>query len=71
MTSIDLPSLFNAAIINAISGLVANIFYILLVIWAVRTLVRNVPKWLDKYEKIKMNEMLVASARKSMDRSKE
>jgi len=66
MTPIDFPSLLQAALINSISGLVANIFYIILVIWAVKTLVRNVPKWLDKYEKIKVNERAIELARKGM-----
>lgn len=72
-TPIDFPQLFQAAIINAISGLVANIFYIILAIWITKTLKKeiknltnNIPKYIDKWEKVKVNERAIEIAQKGM-----
>lgn len=67
---IDIPSLLYGAFINAVSGIVGNIFYILLFVWAIRRLRKDVPKWLDQYERIKINERAVEIARKSMAQAK-
>jgi hypothetical protein len=63
---LDIPTLIQGAIVNALSGLVQNVFYIIIFIWAVRTLVKQVPKWIEKYEKVKINERAIEMARRSM-----
>ena len=78
MPLIDIPSLLQAAFINAISGIVANIFWIILIIFIYRGLkkqikqtgheiIKNIPKWIQDYNKMMISERTIENARKSME----
>lgn len=62
----DIGQIILTAGINALSGLVANVFYIMLIIWSVKTLVKQVPLWLDKWDKIKIRERTISQAKGRM-----
>lgn len=60
---IDFTAIVTTALINAITGLITNVFYILLAIWSVKTLVREVPHWIEKWEDMKEKERRINWAR--------
>lgn len=62
---VDIGQLITASIVDAISGIISNVFYIILLIWAVKTIVKQVPSWLEQYDKIKMKHYNIDSAIKS------
>jgi len=37
---------FSSILIETLSGLVKNLFWFILIIWAVKTIVKQMPKWL-------------------------
>lgn len=75
---IDLIQIITTAIINTLSGLAANAFLIILVIIIYRGLkkqikqtgheiVKNIPKWIQDYNKMLGNDRVIEHARKSME----
>lgn len=58
----SLSEMIIAVVINTFSGLIKNIFYILLFVWGIKMIAKKVPNWLDKYHKNKMEEMALQRA---------
>ncbi len=54
---IDIITIIQSAGINALSGLIANIFWIILFYWGIKTLVKQVPKWIEEYFKLRDREL--------------
>lgn len=74
---IDLIQIITTALINVITGIVSNIFWIILVVWitktltkAIKSLIEKVPEWLDKYESIKSNQNAIQQARQYFNKVK-
>ena len=44
----------NQILINIISGLMTNLPWFLLAIWSVKTITRQVPHWIENWDKMKM-----------------
>lgn len=79
MIPIDISTIIQSAFINAISGLVQNIFYVIVLIWAIKFLgkkmsdlkksldnfMKNIPSYLSQYEDIKIKERRIDFARSS------
>jgi hypothetical protein len=62
---LDITTIIQTAIANAISGLISNIAYIILFIWGIKFLgkeigkgVKEIPHWLEKYSEIKRKELV-------------
>lgn len=72
---IQLVDLVIASLVDALSGLIRNIFYIGLFIWGIRVLNKKIPTWeefskkialwLEEYDKIKMKHYKIGDALKS------
>ena len=62
MVAFDITQIITTAFANLISGLIQNVVWILLIIWAVRTIAREVPSWLDRWENIKIKQKTIDRA---------
>ena len=62
----DLGQILLTALINSISGLIANIFYIILFVWGIKMLVKNIPNWIKEYDNIKVRERTISQAKAGM-----
>lgn len=49
-------------IITTISGLIKNLPYFILIIWGVKKVSKDMPKWIEQYDKIKMKHYLIEKA---------
>lgn len=49
-------------IITTISGLIKNLPYFILIIWGVKKISKDMPKWIEQYDKIKMKHYLIEKA---------
>ena len=71
--SFDFLQFLITIFINTVSGLIANIFYILLFIWAVKLvgkeikiLAKNIPQYIEQYFKLQQQNLRIAYAKESM-----
>lgn len=44
-------------LIQTISGIIVNLPYFLLVIWAIKTISKEMPKWISEYFKLREHEL--------------
>jgi hypothetical protein len=44
-------------LIQTISGVTINLPYFLLVIWAIKTISKEMPKWISEYFRLRENEL--------------
>jgi uncharacterized membrane-anchored protein len=65
-----LPETFLAIIIQTIAKLVENLAWFILIIWGVKTLVKEVPGWLKQYEDIRKKQRAIDNALEGMRRAK-
>jgi hypothetical protein len=66
---IELYTTLQASIINALSQIIGNSGYIVLIIWATNKLskkievgIKQIPKWLEQYDKIKLKHYQIDNA---------
>jgi len=50
---LDFITIVQTAIANAISGLITNGVWIILIYWGVKTIVKQVPKWIEEYFRLR------------------
>lgn len=71
---IDLSQYLIQVILDTISGILKNLFWVILIIWGVKTLassivkgfkslIPEIPKWIDKYMKWKREQNAIIYAR--------
>jgi len=67
---LSLAEIFTTAFANLISGLVANIVYIVIAIWGFRLIakeikegVKNIPSWINRWDEIKTKHYAIERAR--------
>lgn len=47
---------------NTISGIFMNLAWFILIIWGIRKIVKETPKWLNQYHENKIKEMTLSRA---------
>jgi len=60
----SLLEILATAVINAISGILENIAWFILIIWGVRKMVKETPTWLSIYHKNRLEELMTERALK-------
>ena len=67
--TLELTTIFQTAVANALSGLVSNIFWIILIIYSTKQIsksiskgVNKIPDWITQYEKIKNQQRVIDRA---------
>ena len=59
---INFIELIQASIIDAISGLIKNSIYIILVYLGGKRLIKEIPKWLSDFHRYQMEELVTRRA---------
>lgn len=54
---------FEQVLADTLSGVITSLPYFILIIWGVRTLVKEMPKWINQYDEIKMKHLRIEMAR--------
>jgi len=49
--------IFSDIITQTISGIIINLPYFILVIWSIKTIAKEMPKWISEYFKLREHEM--------------
>jgi hypothetical protein len=55
--------IFSQIIINTFSGVITNLPFFILIIWAVKIIARETPKWIAEYFKLREHELRLKWAR--------
>ena len=66
---ISIPDILTQAFANLLSGLVTNIIWIIILVWGIKIIsrklgdfTRNIPSYLEQYDKIKMKHYIIDKA---------
>ena len=65
---INLTEIIQSAMINAISGVIANLPFFILFIWGIRFISKQIPVWVEDYWKKRENYLRLENARRYMDK---
>jgi hypothetical protein len=67
---LDISQILTQAFANLISGLIANIVWIVLFIWGLKLIgkelqtgIKNIPNWITQYDEIRMKHYQIEKAR--------
>ncbi|MEX0597872.1 MAG: hypothetical protein WD512_15380 [Candidatus Paceibacterota bacterium] len=45
--------------VQTLANVISNLAWFILIYWGVKTLVKNVPSWIDKYERIRKEQRAI------------
>lgn len=57
-----LTTIINDIAIQTISKIISNLAWFILIYWGIKTIVKQMPNWIEQYDKIKMKHYSIGKA---------